>query len=133
MSKTPTKTEQTDGLYTPGIVVAGVVSAVLVFVVIVALQPQCSIYLVPASHHSTVTPPGDCSTRRTASAPTERPCWFGRPSRLRAPGIPPHSSVSWTLVPADHLQTTITLTAVCGQCSRDQPRSPSTCARRLSW
>lgn len=38
MSKTPTKTEQTDGLYTPGIVVAGVVSAVLVFVVIVALQ-----------------------------------------------------------------------------------------------
>jgi len=38
MSETATKTEQTDGLDTPGIVVAGVVSAVVTFVIIVALQ-----------------------------------------------------------------------------------------------
>ena len=38
MAETATKTEQTDGLYAPGIVVAGVVSAVVTFVIIVALQ-----------------------------------------------------------------------------------------------
>ena len=38
MSETAVKTEQTDGLYTPGIVVAGVVSAVATFAIIVGLQ-----------------------------------------------------------------------------------------------
>ena len=38
MSENTVRTEQDDGLYTPGIVVAGVVSAVATFVVIVALQ-----------------------------------------------------------------------------------------------
>lgn len=38
MSDSSIKTEQTDGLYAPGIVVAGVISAVATFVIIVALQ-----------------------------------------------------------------------------------------------
>jgi hypothetical protein len=38
MSESAIKTEQNDGLYAPGIVVAGVVSAVGTFVIIVALQ-----------------------------------------------------------------------------------------------
>ena len=38
MSETASKTEQTDGLYTPGIVVAGFVASVATFVIIVGLQ-----------------------------------------------------------------------------------------------
>ncbi|MFK7817193.1 MAG: hypothetical protein AB8G99_00620 [Planctomycetaceae bacterium] len=38
MSEVATKTEQTDGLYTPGIVVAGFVASVATFVIIIALQ-----------------------------------------------------------------------------------------------
>ena len=38
MTEAATKTEQTDGLYTPGIAVTGVVAAVATFVLIVALQ-----------------------------------------------------------------------------------------------
>ena len=38
MTESAMKTEQTDGLYAPGIVVGGVVSAVGTFVIIIALQ-----------------------------------------------------------------------------------------------